>query len=49
MGTGVMADGSFSQDYEFSSPSAASSAILGRSSNGNIDWKTEEGRSLREL
>lgn len=49
MGTGVIADGSFSQDYEFSSPSAASSVVLGRSSNGNIGWKTEEGRSLREL
>ena len=39
----------FRQDYEFSAPSAASAVILGRSSNGNIDWKTEKGIALKDL
>ncbi|MDO7412149.1 GIY-YIG nuclease family protein [Acinetobacter baumannii] len=32
-------DFTFNQDYLFSSPSAASGVILGRSSNGRKDWK----------
>jgi hypothetical protein len=37
------------QDYTFSSPSTASGALLGRSSNGRVDWKTEDGRTLKSL
>ncbi len=37
------------EDYTFSSPSTASSVVQGRSSNGRLDWKTAEGRSLREV
>jgi hypothetical protein len=37
------------QDYTFDSPSAASGAILGRSSNGRDDWKDIEGRTLKEI
>lgn len=48
-GTGVIENGTFLQDYEFSAPSAASSVVLGRSSNGNISWKTDDGRLLNEL
>lgn len=33
-------------DYEFSSPSSASTIVLGRSSNGWTDWKDDSGRSL---
>ena len=33
-------------DYEFTSPSAASAIVLGRSSNGWNDWKDNNGRSL---
>jgi len=29
----------FSSEYLFSSPSAASSVVMGRSSNGLVDWK----------
>lgn len=37
------------QDYVFSSPSTASSALLGNSSNGRDDWKDSKGRSLNEI
>lgn len=39
----------FQRDYEFNSPSAASSVVLGRSSNGNTEWKDENGTLLKEL
>jgi len=39
----------FLEDYSFDSPSMASDTILGRSSNGRIEWKTAEGVTLKEL
>lgn len=39
----------FTQDHVFSSPSTAAGVILGRSSNGRIEWKSKDGRSLKEL
>ena len=39
----------FAQDYAFNSPSRASSVCLGRTSNGWIDWKDKNDRSLKEL
>lgn len=36
-------------DYVFASPSAAATALLGRTSNGRTDWKAADGRTLREL
>jgi hypothetical protein len=39
----------FSQDYTFDSPSAAAQVIQGRTANGRIDWKDEQGRTLKEL
>jgi hypothetical protein len=39
----------FTQDYTFSSPSLASAAVLGRSSNGRVDWKDATGRTLKEI
>lgn len=39
----------FTSDYLFSSPSAASSVVLGRSSNGWISWKNKEGKTLDEV
>lgn len=45
----VIVDGTFVKDYEFSAPSAASAVILGRTSNGNIDWRTHDGTKLKEL
>ena len=38
-----------SQDYTFNSPSTASGAMLGRVSNGRTAWKTDDGRTLKEI
>lgn len=48
-GDGTIMDRVFVRDYEFSAPSAASAVILGRTSNGNIDWRADDGRKLRDL
>lgn len=37
------------QDYSFSSPSTAAAVVLGRSANGRVEWKAEDGRTLKEL
>lgn len=47
--TGVIKDNIFTRDYEFNAPSAASSVLLGRTSNGNIEWLTETGTKLKDL
>lgn len=39
----------FTQDFPFSSPSTAADVVLGRSANGRLEWKDEQGRSLRDL
>ena len=39
----------FIADYEFSSPSAASSVVFGRSSNGLTAWKLSDGKTLKEV
>jgi hypothetical protein len=39
----------FMQDYVFSSPSTAAAVVLGRSANGRIEWKDEQGRTLKAL
>lgn len=45
----IIKNGIFMQDYEFNAPSAASAVVLGHTSNGNIDWKTAEGKKLKEI
>lgn len=37
------------EDVEFSSPSSASSFCLGNSSNGWLDWKTKNGKTMNEI
>lgn len=37
----------FIDDYIFSSPSTASSIVLGRNSNGLTEWKLKDGRTLK--
>ncbi|MGH3644336.1 MAG: GIY-YIG nuclease family protein [Mycobacterium sp.] len=37
------------QDYAFSSPSTASGVLLGRSSNGRVEWQTADGRTLKSI
>ena len=39
----------FTQDYSFASPSMAAGVVLARSPNGRVEWKTSEGRTLKEL
>lgn len=46
---GTIVDRAFTKDYEFSAPSAASAVVLGHSSNGNMDWKNDQGTPLKEL
>ena len=50
---GILAnDGGFyrmTQDYTFGSPSTAAGVLLGRASNGRVEWKAADGRSLKEL
>lgn len=39
----------FTQDYLFNTPSGASAAVLGRKSNGWVDWKNKDGKTLNEV
>jgi hypothetical protein len=36
----------FTRDHLFSSPSMAAMAVMGRSANGWVEWKTADGRTL---
>jgi hypothetical protein len=37
------------QDYTFDSPSTAAGVLLGRSSNGRVEWKDAEGLTLKQI
>lgn len=39
----------FQRDHLFRSPSMAAVALMGRTCNGWIDWKAEDGRTLDEV
>lgn len=39
----------FAQDYTFNSPSTAAQIVQGRTANGRIDWKDENGVTLKEI
>ena len=39
----------FTEDHLFNTPSGAAAAVLGRTSNGWVEWKTQDGRELQEL
>jgi hypothetical protein len=39
----------FAQDQVFSSPSTAAGVILGRTANGRIEWKSSDGKTLKQL
>lgn len=43
----VVVDYKFVKDYEFQAPSAASSVVLGRASNGKTEWKNKKGQGLK--
>ena len=42
-------EGKLKENILFASPSAASAFVLGKSSNGLTDWKTNEGKSIKEI
>lgn len=46
---GTIVNRTFQLDYEFSAPSAASSVIMGHTTNGMIEWKTENGTKLKDV
>jgi hypothetical protein len=39
----------FTQDFLFSSPSTAAAVVLGRSANGWVEWKDEQGQTLSDV
>jgi hypothetical protein len=39
----------FTRDHLFSSPSMAAMAVMGRSANGWVEWKTAQGQTLDEV
>jgi hypothetical protein len=39
----------FTQDQVFNSPSTAAGVVMGRSANGRIEWKTKDGKTLKDL
>ena len=39
----------FIQDYEFTSPSTAAAIVMGRNANGLVEWKMENGITLKEF
>lgn len=46
---GTIVDRVFQRDYEFNAPSAASAVVMGHTSNGNVDWKDENGVKLKDM
>ena len=46
---GTIVNKTFQCDYEFNAPSAAAAVITGRSSNGTLEWKTENGTTLKDF
>ncbi len=48
----LVADGEhlrLTEDYVFTSPSTAAMVMLGRTSNGRVEWRTADGKTLKEL
>ena len=39
----------FTRDHLFSSPSTAAMALMGRSANGWVEWKSPQGKTLDEV
>jgi hypothetical protein len=45
---GIVKDFVFTKDYLFSSPSTAAAVVMGRSANGLIEWKRNDGSTLKD-
>ena len=39
----------FTKDHIFTSPSLAAAMVMGRNANGRIEWKTKNGKTLKDL
>ena len=39
----------FTKDSEFTSPSTAAAVVHGGGANGLVEWKTKDGKTLKEL
>jgi hypothetical protein len=39
----------FTDDYIFSSPSTAAVMVMGRNANGLTEWKSKDGKTLKEF
>jgi hypothetical protein len=39
----------FTDDYIFSSPSTAAVVVMGRNANGLTEWKSKDGKTLKEF
>lgn len=46
---GTIVDGTFKEDYTFTSVSAAAVVILGRSANGRTEWTKLDGRTFAQV
>ena len=47
--SGKVKDFVFTENVQFSSPSTAATVIVGRSANGLVMWKNDEGKTIKEL
>ena len=47
--TNVIKDGTLQEKQLFSSPSYAAAFVIGRNTNGRMDWKDKNGKTLKEL
>ena len=45
----VDANCQFVRDHVFSSPSLAAAVVMGRNANGRTEWRTENGKSLKNI
>ena len=46
---GKICNNKFVDDYKFNSPSEAAAVVLGRSAAGTTEWKTADGRKLKDI
>jgi hypothetical protein len=45
----IDANGILQKDILFKTPSGASAFVLGAPTNGNVEWKTEDGKTLKDV
>lgn len=45
---GILRENKFTKDHLFSSPSMAAAVVMGRNANGLIEWKKEDGTTMKD-